>query len=69
MSKFSFKQEPSKNSYILNALGGAVMTGTGALYGISELGLVLGIIWIALFGIYTVVQIVGLIKLLKNGEE
>lgn len=70
MSKFNpMNRQPSKKGAALNALGGLVMLIVGILYGLPELGLAFGIIWIAIFAFYTVYQIlviIGLVKLEKD---
>lgn len=66
MSKFNpMSRQPSKKGAVLNALGGLVMLIAGILYGLPELGLAFGIIWIAIFAFYTVYQVLVLIGLVK----
>lgn len=70
MSKFNpMDRQPSKKGAVLNILGGLVMLIMGIVYGLPEMGLGFGLIWIAIFAFYTVYQILILIGLIKMDRD
>ena len=65
----AFGGEPTKKGAVLNGLGGLIMLLVGIFYGLPEMGLTFGIIWIAIFGFYTVYQVMVLIGLVKTKKK
>ena len=59
--------EPSRKGSILNIIGGIIMMIAGVL-GISEMGTWIGIGWILVFAIFTVYNVLVLIGLIKTGK-